>query len=195
LRRSGWRIGGAGGRFPESRRAAALAIAEDAVVGGADIGFEAGVVDFFECLAGAADEGEKAELLFDFADWGKVDFPEIEILVEEGYAVGVLAGLFAKVADDADFGFFVFFGPAKDELLLRGKLVAGKNAGAVKAEEDGGGVLGEDAAVQIAADEEDGNFFRDAGRATHKLWWQACGQKGCGEGDNLVPRGGEMWIG
>jgi hypothetical protein len=84
----------------------------------------------------------------------------------------------AEVADDADFGFLVFFGPAKDELLLRGKLVAGKKAGAVKAEEDGGGVLGEDAAIQIGTDEEDGDFFRDAGRATHNLWWQERGQRG-----------------
>lgn len=77
--------------------------------------------------------------------------------------------MLAEVADDADFGFFVFFGPAKDELLLGGKFVARKNACAVEAEEDGGGGFGEDAAVQIAADEEDGNLFRDAGRATHNL--------------------------
>jgi hypothetical protein len=60
--------------------------------------------------------------------------------------------------------------------------MAGKNAGAVKAEEDGSGGLGENAAVQIAADEEDGNFFRDAARAAHNVWWQACGQKGGGRG-------------
>jgi len=56
--------------------------------------------------------------------------------------------------------------------------VAGKNAGAVKTEEDGGGVLGEDAAVQIGADEEDGDLFRDASTAAHNLWWQARGQRG-----------------
>ena len=102
---------------------------------------------------------EKAELLFQGADGGKVDFPEIEILVEEGHAVGVLAGLLADVADNADFGFLVLFGPAKDELLVGGELMTGKNAGAVKAEEDGSGGFGENAAVQIAADEEDGNFL------------------------------------
>ena len=169
MRRSGRGIRGGGGGFPEGRGAAALAIAQDGAVGGADVGFEAGVVNFFEGLAGATDEGDKAELLFDFADGRKVDFPEIEMEIEESDAVGVLAGLFAEVADDADFGFLVLFGPAKDELLLGGKLVAGKNAGAVKAEENGGGGLGENAAVQIAADEEDGNLFRDAGRATHNL--------------------------
>ena len=79
------------------------------------------------------------------------------------------AGLLADVADNADFGFCVFFRPAKDEFLLWGKLVAGKNAGAVKAEENGGGVLGEDAAAQIGADEEDGNLFRDASAAAHNL--------------------------
>ncbi len=47
--------------------------------------------------------------------------------------------------------------------------MAGKNAGAVKAQEDGSGVLGENAAIQIAADEEDGNLFRDASAAAHNL--------------------------
>src|SRR5207245_2661359 len=98
--------------------------------------------------------------------------------VGEGDAVGVLAGLRAEAADHSDFRFFVLFGPAKDELLLRGKLMAGKNARAVKAEENGGGVLGKDAAVQIAADEEDGNLLRDASAAAHNLWWQARGQRG-----------------
>jgi hypothetical protein len=37
-------------------------------------------------------------------------------------------------------------------------------------------VLGENAAIQIAADEEDGNFFRNASAAAHNQWWQACGQ-------------------
>ena len=64
----------------------------------------------------------------------------------------MLAGLLAEVADDADFRFFIFFRPAKDELLLKGKFVAGKNAGAMKAEEDGGGGLGKDFAVQVAHD-------------------------------------------
>jgi hypothetical protein len=170
-------IGDALGRLPERGGAATLARAEDAVVGGADVGFDAGVVDFLESAAGAADEGDEAELLFKFGDGRKVDFPEIEILVEEGDAVGVAAGLLAEVADDADFGFLVALGPAEDELLLRGELVAGEEAGAVKAEEDRGGVLGKDFAVQVAPDEEDGNFFRDAARAAHNLLWQGTGQR------------------
>lgn len=139
------------------------------MVGEADVGFDAGVIDFFEGAAGGTDEGDDAELLFKVADGREVDFPEIEVQIEEGDAISVLAGLFAEVADDADVGFLVFFGPAKDELLLGGKLVAGENACAVKAEENGGGGFGEHAAVQIGADEEDGDFFRDAGRATHNL--------------------------
>ena len=47
-------------RFPESGGAATLARAEDAFVGGADVGFDAGVVDFFQGVANDADEGEKA---------------------------------------------------------------------------------------------------------------------------------------
>ena len=100
----------------------------------------------------------------------------------------MLAGLLAEVADDADFGFAVFFWPAKDELLLGRKFVAGKNAGAVKAEENGGGVLGEDATIQIGADEEDGDLFRDASTAAHNLWWQERGQKRGGGGTNWYLR-------
>ena len=66
-------------RFPEGRRAAKLAVAKNAFVGGADVRFEAGVVDFFQSIAGAADEGEEAKLLFQGADGREVDSPEIEI--------------------------------------------------------------------------------------------------------------------
>jgi len=47
--------------------------------------------------------------------------------------------------------------------------VAGKNAGAVKAEEDGSGVLRENAAIQDVTADDDGNFFRDASAAAHNL--------------------------
>ncbi len=124
----GWPGGGAGGGFPERSGSTAFARAEDAIVGGADVGFDASVVDFFQSAAGAAAEGDEAEILFDIADGRKIEFPEIEILVEEGRAVGVETGLFADLADDADVGFLVFFGPAEDELLFRGKFVAGENA-------------------------------------------------------------------
>jgi hypothetical protein len=175
-------------RFPESGAAATFARAKDTVVGGEDVRFDAGVVDFFESMAGATDEGKKAELHFHGADGREIDFPEIEIFVEEGDAVSVLAGLLAQVADHADFGFLVSFGPAKDELLLRREFVAGENAGAMKAEEDSGGGLGEDAAIQIAADEEDGDMFGDAATATHNLWWQERGQRG-GEAGQLSTQG------
>src|SRR5712692_10824572 len=105
-------------RFPKSRRAATLAVAQDAFVGGADVRLETGVVDFFQSIAGAADEGEEAKLLFQGADGREVDSPEIEMGIEEGHAIGVPAGLLADVADNADFGFCVFFRPTKDELLL-----------------------------------------------------------------------------
>jgi hypothetical protein len=164
--------------FPEGRSRASLAIADDAVVGGADVGFNAGVVDFFHGLADGTDNGDETELGFERGDGRKIGFPKVEIGIKESCAVGVAAGLRADVTDDADVGFFIALGPAKDELLFGGKLVAREDAGAVKTEDDGFGGLGEDAAVQIAADEEDGNFFRDASAAAHNLLWQAGGQKG-----------------
>lgn len=118
FRQNGCLIHDAQHRFPESRGTATLARAKDACVGGADVCFDAGVVDFFQSVAEAADEREKAELHFQGADGWEVDLPEIKIRIEEGHAVGVLAGLRAKVADNADFRFLVLSGPAKDELLL-----------------------------------------------------------------------------
>jgi len=53
---------------------------------------------------------------------------------------------------DADFGFLVGLGPAEDELLFGRELVAGEEACAVKAEENGGCGLGKDFAVQVAPD-------------------------------------------
>ena len=66
-----------GGGLPKSAGAAAFAEAEDAFVGGADVGLGAGVVHLFESLAMAADEREKAQLPLRGADRRKVDFPEI----------------------------------------------------------------------------------------------------------------------
>lgn len=125
----------------------------------------------------SADEGEMAELPFHSADRREVNSPEIEVLVEEGDAVGVRAVLLAELADDVDIGFLVALRPAEDKLLLGGKLMAGEEAGAVKAEQDRGGGIGKDFAVQVAPDEEDGDFFRDAARAAHNLWWQERGQR------------------
>lgn len=178
VRRSGAQGDDASGRLPERGGAAAFAEAEDAFVGGADVGFGAGAVDFFESFAMRADEGEQALLPLRGGDRRKVDFPEIEILVKEGDAVGVMPVLGTDLADDADFGFLVALGPAEDELLLWGELMAGEDAGAVKAEEDGGGVLGKDFAAEVAPDEEDGDFLRNASAAAHNLWWQEWGQEG-----------------
>lgn len=158
-----------GGGLPEGGGAAAFAETEDAFVGGADVGFGAGVVHLFKSFAMAADEREKAQLPFDGADRRKVNFPEIEILVEEGDAVGVVPVLGTDLADDTNFGFLVALRPAKDELLFGRELVAGEDASAMKAEEDSRGVLGKDFAAEVAPDEEDGNFLRNASAAAHNL--------------------------
>lgn len=165
------------GRLPKRGGATAFAETEDAFVGGAHVGFGAGVVHFFESFAVAADQGEKAQLPFHSADRRKFDFPKIEVGIEKGDAIGVLAVLRADLADDADFGFLVALGPAEDEFLLGRKLVAREEAGAMEAEEDSGSVLGKDFAPKVAPDEEDGDFLRNASAAAHNLWWQAQGQK------------------
>jgi hypothetical protein len=169
------------GRLPEGGGAAAWAKTEDASAGGADVRFDAGLVDSFEGVAGIADEREKAAFHFGGGQGRKVDVPKLQGGIDEGNAIGVDALLRAKLADDADFRFDVALGATKDELLLGGKLVMGNDAGAVEAEENGVGGLGENLAVEIAADQEDGDFFRNAAAATHNLQWHAGGHEGvCG---------------
>jgi len=169
---------GARRRLPERRAATALAKTKDAFIGGADVRFDGGAIDVFERFAGIADEQEQASLPFGGGQGRKLDLPEIEAGIEEGHAVGVAAGVGTDLADNADFGFLVTFGPTEKELLLGGKLVLGDEPGAMEAEEDGLGVLREELARQIAADEEDGDFFRDATADTHNLRWQGRGQTG-----------------
>lgn len=53
------------GGFPESRGTAAFAKAHNAFVRGADVGFDAGVVNFFERLARIAGEREQTEFAFE----------------------------------------------------------------------------------------------------------------------------------
>ena len=164
-------------RLPQRGSTTSFAKTNDASVGGADVSLNAAIVDFFLRIAGAAHDGEQAHFDFQRADGGEVDFPEIEMGIEEGHAIGMTAGFCANMADDADFGFFVFFRPTQNELLFGRKFVAGEDAGAIPAEEDRSGVLREDAPVQVTPDEEDGDFLRDASAAAHNLWWQGKGQR------------------
>jgi len=61
------------------------------------------------------------------------------------------------------------FGRSQRRELRSPKLRRGSTAGAVEADDGGGGGLGENRAVQIADDQEDGNFLRDAGSEAHNL--------------------------
>ena len=83
----------------------------------------------------------------------------------------------AELANDPDFRFDIAIGATKDELLFWGKLVMGNDARAVEAEENGVGGFRENLTVEIAADQEDGNFFRNAAAAAHNLLGQARGQR------------------
>jgi hypothetical protein len=183
------RAGGGGERFradgrqslglggvPKGRRAAALAEAKDTFIGGADVRFDAGIVHFFESLTRVADEREEAEFPFDGRQGRKFDVPEFEAGIHEGHAVGVDALLSAELADDTDFRFLVELRATEDHLLFGAELMTGEEARAVEAKEDGLGGLGENAAAQIAADQDDGDFLRNASAAAHNLLWQAGSQ-------------------
>jgi hypothetical protein len=161
------------GGFPERGGAAALAEAKDAFTGGTDVSFDAGVFDLFQNSAGVADEREKAAFHFGWRQGRKIEVPELEVEIHEGNAVGVNVKLRTELADDPDFRFFVELRATKDHLLFGAEFMTGKNARAMKAKEDGACGLGENPPVEIAADQEDGDLFRDAAAAAHNLLWHA----------------------
>lgn len=172
--RDGWDRAGLS-NFPDGRVAATFAIAQDAVVGGNYVGFDAVIVKAFERLTHVADQREVAEFLFLWRRRGESHLPEIFHVIKERNVVGVYAGVvgvISDLADDADFRFLVAFGPAKNHLLFGRKLVPGKKAGTVEAEENGLRFLGENLACQVGADQDDGNLFGDASASAHNLLWQ-----------------------
>ncbi len=158
--------------FPDGRVAATFAIAQDAVVGGNDVGFDALIVKAFERLTHVADQGEVAEFLFLWRRRREFHLPEIHNGIKKSNAVGVDAGVLTDLADHADFRFFIALGPAKNHFLFGGKLVPGKKAGAMEAEENGLRFLGENLARQIRTDQDDGDLFGDASASAHNLLWQ-----------------------
>ena len=169
-RNGGQRTGFAG--LPDGGVAAALAIAQNAVVGGNDVRFDTAIVNALERLTHVADQSENAEFLFLRGGRREFHLPEIHNGIKKSNAVGVDAGVLTDLADHADFRFFVALGPAKNHLLFGGKLVPGKKACAVEAEENRLGWLGEDLARQVGADQDNGNLFGDASASAHNLLWQ-----------------------
>src|SRR5262249_15562968 len=158
-------------------RSAALAIAQDSPVAGADVCFKAGVVDFLERLTSRADQGEYPELSFARGQRWKLDLPELQLWIKEGNSVGesVVAG--TKLADYPNVSFLVSRRPAQHKLLFRRKLVFGSHTGAMEAEQHGVGALRENFALQIGADEEDRDLLGDAAAPAHALLWQPEGQR------------------
>jgi hypothetical protein len=102
----------------------------------------------------------------------------MKVGINESQAIGVDAVGGTHLADDPDCRFAIAIRTTNDELLLGGKFVMRNDASAVEAEENGIGGLGENLAVEIAADQEDGNFFRNAAGDAHNLQWQVSGQSG-----------------
>jgi hypothetical protein len=177
----------------EAQPAAGHVLAEDDVVSALWMADEGGVVDLGARMlaallarsVGLLDRGQRHGENRGARKRGKFHAPEIQVGINEGEAVSMDAIGGAHFADDADGSFAVAIGATKDELLFGRNLVMRNDAGAVEAEEDGVGRLREDFAVEIAADQEDGNFFRDAASDTHNLQWQVTSQR--------RGRGGTFW--
>ena len=171
-RKTGLLAVGACDMLPKSRKAAAFAEAKDSFVKSEEVGLDFGVVELFDGFAGAADERDETGFEFSRRECRKLRIPEMEIGIDKGHAVGECTVGRAHLIDDADDGFAVAIGTAEDELLIGGKFIAGEDAGTVEAEDDGGSGFGENFAFQIAADEEDGDGFRDAASDAHNLLGQ-----------------------
>jgi hypothetical protein len=95
---------------------------KDAFIGGAEVRFDAGVVEVFESFAGSADQRQLASGEFGGSERRKFQAPKIEVGIDEREAIGVDAVGGAHFADDADGGFAVAVGATKDELLAPWRL-------------------------------------------------------------------------
>jgi hypothetical protein len=145
-----------------------------------DARFDAGVIKLLDVLAGAAHQRQLACCDFGGSQRRELRAPKMKVGINESQAIGVDAVGGTHLADCAACRFAIAIRTTKDELLLGGKFVMRNNASAVEAEEDGVGGLGENLAVEIAADQKDGNFFRNAGGDAHNLQWQVSDQNGGG---------------
>ena len=146
-----------------------LAVTQDALVGGANVSFDAVVVNFLSRLADITDQKNNAKFLFSGGRRGKFHLPKIPNVIKERDAISVDAGVRADLANHADFRFFVALGPAKNHFLFRRKLVPGNEAGPVETEHHSFCGLRKNLAAQIGADQEDGDFLRDAAASAHNL--------------------------
>jgi len=98
---------------------------QNAVVGGNGVGFDTVIVNAFERLTHVADQGEYAEPLPLWRGRREFHLPEVHNGIKKRNAISVDAGVLTDLADDANFRFFVAFGPAKNEFLFWRKLVPG----------------------------------------------------------------------
>ncbi len=171
-------------RLPDGGVAAALAIAQNSVIGGNDVGFDTVIVNALPRLTHIADQSENSEFLFLRRWWRELHLPEIQNGIEKRDAVCVNARVFSDLADHADFRLFVAFRPAQNHFLFGRKLVPREKACAVEAEENSLGFLRKNPARQIGTDQDDGNLFRHASASAHNLLWQAAGQNG-GSADKI----------
>ena len=74
-------------------------------------------------------------------------------------------------------GLLVRIEAAKNQLLLWDQLIARDNSGAVAAEDNGFGLLSKDFAVDVTANQHDGDFFLNASRMARgceRHWGPTC---------------------
>ena len=124
------------------------------------------MVRHFSGAATGALQERLAGLLFRIGQTRKVEAPKIDLGIQERDAVNVHIAVGPDLAHDASFDFFVGFLAANDEFLLGREFVLRHDSGAVAAEHDGFGALGEDAPFDVAANEGDSDLFRNACAAT-----------------------------
>lgn len=133
------------GSFPGCRLAAGLAIAEDGLAGDKNVRFDFVLLDLDAFLAEATFEVHAGSAGPRLGRRRKFDLPEVEILVAKSHTVNIAASIFAETADQFDFGFAARFDDTHGEDFVGRKFVAGTNAGAVEAQNEGVCLLRKDA--------------------------------------------------
>jgi hypothetical protein len=157
----------AGGFFPGSGQSAGLAITQDGLAGDKDVRFDFRLPDVGAFVAEATFKIDAGMLDDGLGRRRKFNFPEIESGVRESDAVNVAARFFAQAADEADVGFAAGIGVAHSQHFVGSELIAGENARAVAAEDEGMRFLGKDASTSVRSKKHDGDLLCNATTSAH----------------------------
>jgi hypothetical protein len=138
---------------------------------GTDIGFKVAMFENQRGVAKTALETQGRVRNQSGRRQGKLDLPEIELLVDKSNAVGVVFFMRTYLTDNPDECFAVGFERANIHFLIGRQRMCGQDSRAVEAEYQGVRSFREDSAVGVGTKQKNGNLFGQPSTAAVGLKW------------------------